>query len=100
MRESRFGAEVTSTWWTGGECNALRRRQGAGSGVAYERVDAGAAHWSGLGWAVLTARVAFSLPQRLAIDVAGELPVALLRRDGNNTVALLPLAWVGLSRAF
>jgi hypothetical protein len=45
-------------------------------------------------------RVAVPLPQRLAIEVAGELPVALFRRDGSNTVALLPSAWVGLSRAF
>ena len=100
MRESRFGAELTATWWTGDQSILLGVGTGLGSGVALERTDAGAAHWSGLGWATAVVRVAIALPHRLAIDVAGELPVALLRRDGGNTVALLPSVWVGLSRAF
>jgi len=100
MRESRFGAEMTSTWWTGGNAVRFGAGAGAGTGVAYEHTDAGDAHWSGIGWAVATVRAAILLPQRLSIDLAGELPVALLRRDGNNTLAVLPVAWVGLSRAF
>jgi hypothetical protein len=100
MRESRFGAELTATWWTGDDSIRLGAGAGVGSGVALEHTDAGAAHWSGLGWAAAVVRVAVPLPQRLAIEVAGELPVALLRRDGSNTVALLPSGWVGLSRAF
>ncbi len=100
MRESRFGAELTATWWTGDDSIRLGAGAGVGSGVALEHTDTGASHWSGLGWAAAVVRVAVPLPQRLAIDVAGELPVALLRRDGGNTVTLLPSGWVGLSRAF
>ena len=100
MREDRFGAEVTSTWWTGGGEIRFGAGAGVGSGVATEHADAGDTHWSGLGWATVVVRAAVQLPQRLAIDVAGELPAALLRRDGGTTVTLLPAAWVGLSRAF
>lgn len=100
MRESRFGAEVTSTWWTHEVTARFGAGIGIGGGVAYEHTDAGDAHWSGLGWAVATLRAEIPLPRRLAIEVTGELPVALLRRDGSNTLAVLPAAWVGLSRAF
>jgi len=94
MRESRFGAESTVTWWTRGDAICLGAGGGIGSGVAIEHLDAGDAHWTGLGWATAVVRAAIPLPQRLAIDVAGELPVVLLRRDGSNTVALLPSGWV------
>jgi hypothetical protein len=100
MRENRVGAELLESWWTTNRIINVGAGLGLGSGVAFERTDAGATHWSGLAWASLAVRLEVALTRDTALELAGTLPVTLLRRDGAAAVILLPAAWLGVARAF
>jgi hypothetical protein len=100
MRESRVGAELLPSLgaargpWRGGV------GLGVGGGVELERTDAGHLHWSGLAWASPTVLLDVALVPGWTAGVTAELPVAVLRRDDRVALAVLPAAWLVLSRGF
>lgn len=68
-----------------------------GGGIAVQSPDTAATLASGMAVAAPSAGASFALGRALSLALEGQLPAALLRRDGKTVVTFLPALWLGLS---